>query len=482
MPTTTDLIDLIANLNISATEAITGVAAILFILLALTVIFSRAKRAGAVNATTTIGVLISLGTTVEGAVKFANGVLGTKGVWTALPAVTFEVVSIAVGAHAIAWARDHADDKDENGQSQLGANPYLTWVWRIAVVAAIVVSLGGTSFGESVGRFVFPLAGPLLLHLKLCPADIKKALGASHWRWTPTNFLIYIGARKPGESDTESVNVEYQTRKVVSLGHKIHRRQSASKIGTWLRDRREIRLQRLALEVDAAMEAEAADKIERACTIVDRLNPKTISANRQHEAEIASATSATAAALTEADHFRALSNQAASQLATLAESVADLHAEVAARRQQVAETEAAWKSEILAKSDLATRLTRAEETAATHLATIQQLTTELHKLELRLAAVGTTQQPERRQLVATVQLPISNQLPTVDRVAPATVAKVIAARDSNPSATQAEIAALAGVSARTVGTVLSATRSQQVGNPISATNGSKTPALIDPHE
>jgi hypothetical protein len=128
------------------------------------------------------------------------------------------------------------------------------------------------------------------------------------------------------------------------------------------------------------------------------------------------------------------------------------------------------------------RLTRAEAEAAT----LRQTATDQRTTTPRQPATGNRPTPTIRQRVPVTPLPADGTLPAVEKVAPETVARVIAAWSGNKDARQPEIAILAGVSERTVRTVLSALKNRQPATRNPATepetgkpaNGNSTPDLI----
>jgi hypothetical protein len=419
---------------------------------------------------------IVIGTTVDGAVRFAQQGLHSHGIEAWFPAIVFEAVALNITAKAVEHARTYL-----NGPGVWGNRLYL-----VGTLAGAIVCTAGDNPGAMVFRFAMPIIGVWLVILNLTPDKADADDGESSWRWNLTNLLIYVGAKKPGKNSTEQVNREYQTKKIVSLGHKVHRKQSGGRLATALRDRRVARLARLALEADTAMEDDARAKIARAINIVDRLSPATEAATRQRQAEIEAATAATEAAKAEADHFRVAAQQAEAEAETLRQAVAGFRDQAATgnpairqpatptgNRQPATGNEAATGNPATGNTDaLSARLAQAEEAATDQAATNRQLTAELRELELRLAATGNGAPATNRQLVPLTTLPTGSALPVVERVAPATVARVLAARAANEAATQAELSAASGVSERTVRTVLAAIR--QSGNRQPATGSPAT--------
>lgn len=457
-----------------------------------------AKNAGTIKVTTAIGVLVSLGVTIEGAIRLAITYLHAKGVWALLPGIVFETVSVAIGAHAIAWAADLAQrtqQATQNGEDTeklptQSDNPYLPWLWRVALVAGLVVGLGGETIREAVARFVFPFAGPLLLHLSLCPAASKKAADKVKWLISPRRILIRIGWLAPEDKDVSTVHREYQIMRIVALAHKQWvTRDRQGRIATWSRNRRATRIQRLALGSDDDLVTEAEARIERACSITERLDPATIATNRKRQTETMAATIATLqaanrqleaeiTAATEEANRQAVAAQEAATIAT------NRQTEIGEIRQRLEEAETATADAGRQRQELIVRLARAETEAATY----RQTATDLRTAAPQRQATGNRPAPPIRQRVPATPLPVDGALPAIDKVAPETVSRVVAAWSDNPEARQPEIAALAGVSERTVRTVLSAIKNRQPatgnGNPEPATeigkpaNGNATPDLI----
>lgn len=498
----TKSIDFGSPTTIAIVAVIVGLATILTTLgsvLGLRRTIRVAKNAGTIKVTTAIGVLVSLGVTIEGAVRLAVTYLHATGIWALLPGVVFETVSVAIGAHAIAWAADLTqrtqqaikDGEDTEKLPTQADNPYLPWLWRVALVAGLVVGLGGETVREAVARFVFPFAGPLLLHLSLCPAASKKAAEKVKWLISPRRILIRIGWLAPEDRDVSTVHREYQIMRIVALAHKQWvTRDRKSRIATWSRNRRATRIQRLALGSDDDLVADAEARIERACSITQRLDPATIAGNRKRQVETMAATIATLQAENrqlEAEIIAAqeAENRQSAAAQEAATEAANRQAEIGNLRQQLAEAETAIADTDRQRQELLVRLTRAETEAATY----RQTATELRTAAPRQPATGNRPTPPIRQRVPATPLPADGALPAIDKVAPETVARVIAAWSGNREARQPEIAALAGVSERTVRTVLTALRNRQPatgnGNPETATetgkpaNGNATPDLIN---
>jgi uncharacterized membrane-anchored protein YhcB (DUF1043 family) len=471
MHTITELIDLITTMDGVALARIGASVAILAAALATVLVLARKLHwsklhdieAIIVGAVITFTMIV----TVEGAWRLAGERLHAKGIWLIAPALFFEGIAAVVAIRATKRAK-----------TGRGIGWYGALLAGLGVAAGSAVSMGATNPAEARWRFMAPVVAAVFLAFEIATKYPRTSTetGTSSWRWTPRRIGIALGLIVAGDQDAEKISAEYQRKRIINAGYRIHGRpQAAGRIARMLRERRTARLQRLALEVDRATEDEAAAAIERACTIVSRLDPATVAGNRQREAEIE-------AAKAERDHFRSEAETAATRAEELTAAIAALTTEAATIRQHLAEAETAKQAATIAGSDLANRLAEAEKRAETHAATNRQLTTDLHKLEVRLAAAGSGSTGTIRQLVPALALPPGNALPVVEKVAPATVAKVISARTGNPAATQAEIAAASGVSERTVRTVLAAIRQPATGNGLPATNGNGLPSLIDTHE
>lgn len=243
MTTLRDVVDLVGGL--SSTVLIAGGVLLFLGLVVVAVLAHRARSAGVVTAATTVAILIGLGTTVEGAVKLAQGSLDARGIWVVIPATLFESVAVAIGSRAVAYAKEHGHP-----------GRYGAWLWRIGLIAGFVVSLGGTSFAERAFRFVAPLVGVLLLHLRVTP-DTGQRTGTVAWRWTPRRIGIRLGMIEPGERDVETVHREHRIAALTVTAHKAH--HGGFLPHQWYT----ARLRRLALVADDAMVAEARIRVLR---------------------------------------------------------------------------------------------------------------------------------------------------------------------------------------------------------------------------
>jgi hypothetical protein len=378
-----------------------------------------ARKIDSLVATTAAAMAVTMGVTIEGAIRLATGRLHAHGIWIALPAVVSEIVFLAIAAHAIRHARHNPSRP----------NPYLTWLWRVAIISGAVVALGGDNPAECVARFAYALVGPLLLQLKLRPADVKTAAAKVKFLLTPRQLGIRLGWIAAEDRDVAEVSREYQTRRIVATAYRIWRRRDAGPLGQWLRDRSKARAYRLALVADDAVVADAEDRILRAAGIVDSLDPDQIRARRKQEAASAAEAEALRRQLTEAQKQEA---EASAQLASVA---ADL-----------ANTEAARKQEAEAASEARQQLTEALATAATEAAARRATDTEAPQARARTGSIGSSRP------VAPSRFPAAARRGhgSTPRVAAETVERVASERARDPQQTNAQIAAAIGISEKQV--------------------------------
>lgn len=361
------------------------------------------RRTGAVNTATAAAATIALGSTIEGAILLATRNLNQHGIWAAIPAVLFESVWIAVAGLAFEHKRTHGHP-----------GPYRAWLWRIGVVAGLVVALSGNNPAEVAFRLVAPLAGTLLLDLRLNPAGIKRAKETVTLLWTPRRLLVRWGVLAPEDRDVAGTHRAYQTRRIVQAAYKAWTlRQGNADPGKLAKA--QAKLRRLSLVADADVLADAAIQIEQTSNVVDQLDPATIAATRQLHADNEALREAVHEATATATALRV-------EVRKLQEANVATDAQLTATRQRLDQAEAEVEA-------------------------------------LRRSATRTGNPAPRRAATRPGNPPAD--LPAVDKVAPATVAKVWRAWTANPDATTPEIAGKAGVSPRTAGTVIRALRAWQ---------------------
>lgn len=429
-------------------QATAGLAALAVLAVVVWLTVRIFRSVDSLVATTVAAMGVTMGVTIEGAVRLATGRLHAHGIWIALPAIVSEIVFLAIAAHAVRYARDH----------QSAPNPYLTWLWRVAVVSGVVVALGGDNPAECVARFAYALVGPLLLQLKLRPADVKAAAKKVKFLLTPRQIGIRLGLVVAKDSDVTQESIEYQTRRIVATAYRIWRRRDAGRLGQWLRSRSKARAYRLALVATDKVVADAEERILRATGIVDSLDPDKIKVRRQQEAEAASAA--------EAEALRKQLTEARKQLASVSDDLASVAADLAA-------TEAARKQEAEAAEEARQQLTEALAVAAEEAAARVAAETEAAQVRARNGSIGSSRPVAPRRLPTAAR----RSHGSTPRVAAETVARVASELARDPQQTNARVAAELGISEKQVGNAKAVLRKQEAdGSNIRSIRAGREPA------
>ena len=248
MTTMKDLFGLVTSA--SGTQQAWAAGLLAMLLLVLVVVARKLKLYKLATLGTVVVVGIVLGTTIDGAVKFAHHVLHVSGFEAVFPAVVFESVAIAVAGKA----RDHAQ-RYHQGPGVWGGRLYL-----VGMLAGLIVATGATSPGAVAFRFAMPIIGVWLVILELTDDSADKPEASTTWRWTPRRLAILLGAIEPGDHDLGTVHRALVVKRMASLRHRIDR-------GGPLTEWRRSRLCAMALRVDDTIIAEVRANVTRAVMV-----------------------------------------------------------------------------------------------------------------------------------------------------------------------------------------------------------------------
>jgi hypothetical protein len=130
--------------------------------------------------------------------------------------------------------------------------------WLVATGMSLVAVWTAHNPGETLLRLFVPFLLTLMWWDGLVGEGVRKAAGATSWRWTPRRMLLALGAIEPGERDVETVNRERVTQQMTRLEYR--RRHGWKRLA----GRRAARLARLSLTADDDMIAEVQRRVGRA--------------------------------------------------------------------------------------------------------------------------------------------------------------------------------------------------------------------------
>ncbi|MFI7547190.1 hypothetical protein [Actinoplanes sp. NPDC049599] len=130
--------------------------------------------------------------------------------------------------------------------------------WIVAACMAAVGAAAGTSFGDSLVRFLIPLLITNAWWDGLVGDGTRRKDSATSWRWTPRRLLLWLGAIEPGERDVDSIHRERLTQQMTQL--EFRRRHGSDK----QKARAATKLARLSLTADDDIVAVVRQRVDRA--------------------------------------------------------------------------------------------------------------------------------------------------------------------------------------------------------------------------
>jgi hypothetical protein len=140
---------------------------------------------------TLITVIIVVGTTIDGALKFAD-LLGAHGVERLFPAAVFESVMLAIYQRARAYSKTH------NGPGHWGLRLYI-----VGVLDGCIIAMAASNVPMAIFRFTMPIIAVWLLNMELEPLERPAGL-KTRWRYTPSVIGMKIGLLRAVDGDVES--------------------------------------------------------------------------------------------------------------------------------------------------------------------------------------------------------------------------------------------------------------------------------------
>jgi hypothetical protein len=140
---------------------------------------------------TLITVIIVVGTTIDGALKFAD-LLGAHGVERLFPAAVFESVMLAIYQRARAYSKTH------NGPGHWGLRLYI-----VGVLDGCIIAMAASSVPMAIFRFTMPIIAVWLLNMELEPLE-KPAGLKTRWRYTPSVIGMKLGLLRAVDGDVEA--------------------------------------------------------------------------------------------------------------------------------------------------------------------------------------------------------------------------------------------------------------------------------------
>ena len=138
-------------------------------------------------------VFIVVGTTIDGALKFAD-LLGATGPERLFPAAVFESVFLAIYQRARDYAKFH------DGPGHWGIRLYM-----IGIIDGCIISMAASNVPMAIFRFSMPIIAVWLLNMELEPLE-RPAGVKTRWRYTPTQIGIKLGILRAIAGDTDAAD------------------------------------------------------------------------------------------------------------------------------------------------------------------------------------------------------------------------------------------------------------------------------------
>jgi len=147
------------------------------------------KKLSAVG--TLITVVIVIGTTIDGALKFAD-LLGAHGVERLFPAAVFESVMLAIYQRARAYSKTH------NGPGHWGLRLYI-----VGILDGCIIAMAASNMPMAIFRFTMPIIAVWLLNMELEPLEKPDGI-KTRWRYTPSVIGMKLGLLRTADGDVEA--------------------------------------------------------------------------------------------------------------------------------------------------------------------------------------------------------------------------------------------------------------------------------------